>query len=46
MSVSTAHVSVLLSVVCLGLVFVGGLYLQSGVRHSSDGATLSQSGTV
>ena len=28
MSVSTVHVSVLLSVVCLGVVFVGGWYLQ------------------
>ena len=27
MSVSTVHVSVLLSVVCLGVVFVGGWYL-------------------
>ena len=28
MSVSTVHVSVLFSVVCLGVVFVGGWYLQ------------------
>ena len=28
MSVSTVHVSVLLSVVCLGVVFVGGWHLQ------------------
>ena len=28
MSVSTVHVSALLSVVCLGVVFVGGWYLQ------------------
>ena len=28
MSVSTVHVSILLSVVCLGVVFVGGWYLQ------------------
>ena len=28
MSVSTVHVSVLLSVVCLGVVFVGNWYLQ------------------
>ena len=28
MSVSTVHVSVLLSLICLGVVFVGGWYLQ------------------
>ena len=33
MSVSTVHVSVLLSVVCLGIVFVGGWYLQSSLME-------------
>ena len=33
MSVSTVHVSVLLSVVCLGVVFVGGWYLQSSLME-------------
>ena len=33
MSVSTVHVSVLLSVVCMGVVFVGGWYLQSSLME-------------
>ena len=33
MSVSTVHISVLLSVVCLGVVFVGGWYLQSSLME-------------
>ena len=33
MSVSTVHVSVLLSVVCLGVVFVGSWYLQSSLME-------------
>ena len=33
MSVSAVHVSVLLSVVCLGVVFVGGWYLQSSLME-------------
>ena len=33
MSVSTVHVSVLLPVVCLGVVFVGGWYLQSSLME-------------
>ena len=33
MSVSTVHVSILLSVVCLGIVFVGGWYLQSSLME-------------
>ena len=33
MRVSTVHVSVLLSVVCLGVVFVGGWYLQSSLME-------------
>ena len=33
MSVSTVHVSVLLSVVCLGVVFVGGWYLYSSLMQ-------------
>ena len=33
MSVSTVHVSVLLSVICLGVVFVGGWYLQSSLME-------------
>ena len=35
MSVSTVHVSVLLSVVCLGVVFVSGWYLQSSLMDLS-----------
>ena len=33
MSISTVHVSVLLSLVCLGVVFVGGWYLQSSLME-------------
>jgi len=33
MTVSTVHVSVLLSVVCLGVLFVGGWYLQSSIME-------------
>ena len=33
MSVSTVHISVLLSVVCLGVVFVGSWYLQSSLME-------------
>jgi len=33
MTVSTVHVSVLLAVVCLGVVFVGGWYLQSSIME-------------
>ena len=33
MSVSSVHVSVLLSVVCMGVVFVGGWYLQSSLMQ-------------
>ena len=33
MSVSTVHVSALLSVVCMGVVFVGGWYLQSSLME-------------
>jgi len=33
MTVSTVHASVLLSVVCLGVVFVGGWYLQSSIME-------------
>ena len=35
MSVSTIHISVLLSVVCLGVVFVGGWYLQSSYQEQT-----------
>jgi len=33
MTVSTVHVSILLSLVCLGVVFVGGWYLQSSMME-------------
>ena len=33
MSISTVYVCVLLSVVCLGVVFVGGWYLQSSLME-------------
>ena len=33
MSVSTVHVSVLLLVICLGVVFLGGWYLQSSLME-------------
>ena len=33
MTVSTVHVSVLLSLVCLGVVFVAGWYLQSSIME-------------
>ena len=35
MSVSTVHISALLSVVCMGVVFVGGWYLQSSLMELS-----------
>ena len=46
MSVSTVHVNVLLSVVCLGIAcwWLVLAVLIDGVKHTSDGATLSQSG--
>jgi len=39
MELSTAHISIVLSVVCMGVVFVGGWHLQSSLmeeQHHND----------
>ena len=33
MELNTAHISIVLSVVCMGIVFVGGWYLQSSLME-------------